>query len=327
MTSCIPGKLWLDFWKTGRQTLFMLVVQLKHSHVFKVGQRCYYLLVVFGCGVLFLFIHSSQPRFSPGVGAGAAQWLVCCTLSAGIVSKYNTMLLNLACVFLFLFLCSIGRERGKKRWILTLTICHAEKQRRNRVSSIAQQHSMRTKLCEKPFCCGEIQIYLLDKMKQRLGSEISPILRQKRTKTSKWIITVCSEALGLRGRQCMQKWDIIHPNTAPSGFTQVKPPWWAQLIIPNRRLPCKCQRHKDDIMKSEDRSISCVTSQRVTSDNRLIADCPGRFFLWLLRWRTAKFSISLSNLAIMQHLEELCLLFCWIFPCLSVAIINQHWIY
>lgn len=66
--------------------------------MFKVGQRCY-LLVVFGCGVLFLFIHSSQPRVSPGVGAGAAQWLVCCTLSTGIVSKNNTMLFNLACVF------------------------------------------------------------------------------------------------------------------------------------------------------------------------------------------------------------------------------------
>lgn len=110
---------------------------------FKVGQRCY-LLVVFGCGVLLLFIHSSQPRFSPGVGAGAAQRLVCCTLSTGIVSKNNTMLLNLAC-FCCCF-CVLYYRGGEKRWILTLTICHAEKQRRNRVSSIAQQHSMRTKL-------------------------------------------------------------------------------------------------------------------------------------------------------------------------------------
>lgn len=53
------------------------------------------LLVVFGGGVLLLFVHSSQPRLSPGVGAGAAKWFVCCALPTGIVPKSNTMLINL----------------------------------------------------------------------------------------------------------------------------------------------------------------------------------------------------------------------------------------
>lgn len=97
--------------------------------VFKVGQRCY-LLVVFGCGVLFLFVHSSQPCFSPGIGAGAAQRFVCCTLATGIVSKNNTTLLNLARVFfvvVFVFSTTGDEKKKMNAYLDNLSCCKAKK--------------------------------------------------------------------------------------------------------------------------------------------------------------------------------------------------------
>lgn len=55
-------------------------------------EKSYYLLIVFGSGVLFLFIQCSQPCLPACVWAGAAQWLVCSTLSNGIKSRGNTAL-------------------------------------------------------------------------------------------------------------------------------------------------------------------------------------------------------------------------------------------
>lgn len=108
----------------------------------------------------------------------------------------------------------------------------------------------------------------------------------------------------------MQKWDIIHPNTALAGFTKVKPPWWARLIFQNRRLPRVCLQYKDDIMTSEAVSISCVMGRRLTSDSRLS---------WQVLAMTSPvhgcqvaenlFSISLSCLGIVLHSVELCMSF------------------
>lgn len=63
----------------------------------------YYLLIVFGSGVLLLFIQSSQPRLSPRVRAGSAHRFVCCTLPAGVISEGNTVLLYSGCCWCFVF--------------------------------------------------------------------------------------------------------------------------------------------------------------------------------------------------------------------------------
>lgn len=73
----------------------------------------YYLLIVFGSGVLFLFIQSSQPRLPPCIRAGVAQGFVCCTLSTEVISRGNTdhshctVLLYLGCCFFFFISGSI----------------------------------------------------------------------------------------------------------------------------------------------------------------------------------------------------------------------------
>ncbi len=105
--------------------------------------------------------------------------------------------------------------------------------------------------------------------------------RQQRPKTSKWIIAACLGAWSPRGKKCMQEWAITQYNTAPKGFTQVKPPRCTRSIFWKMRLPRKRLQHEDDIMTSGAISISCVTGRHLTSDSRLIADCPGRFLLWL----------------------------------------------
>ncbi len=70
---------------------------------------------------------------------------------------------------------------------------------------------------------------------------------KQRTKTSKWVIAERSEAWSPRGKTCMQKWDIIQHNAAPTGFTQVKPihpllhpysrPWTPPLHTDRHTLP------------------------------------------------------------------------------------------
>lgn len=52
--------------------------------------KSYYLLIVFGSGVLLLSIQSGQPCLSPRIRAGTAQWLVCRTLPTGVIPKSNT---------------------------------------------------------------------------------------------------------------------------------------------------------------------------------------------------------------------------------------------
>ncbi len=60
-----------------------------------------------------------------------------------------------------------------------------EKQRMNHVSLITQFRSVGTTQCEKIFCHDNIQIYLFDKTKQRLSSEISSKFKTTETKNFK----------------------------------------------------------------------------------------------------------------------------------------------
>lgn len=146
----------------------------RSSGIVLVLTESYYLLIVFGSGVLLLFIQSSQPRLSPSVRAGSAHRFVCCTLPTGVISKGNTV--STQCYFIqdvFFFFRKYTSMHKRLKTILTLTICHAEKQIINHVS-----------LSIKAWEC-EIQIYLFDNTKQGLGRETSSILRQQRTKASK----------------------------------------------------------------------------------------------------------------------------------------------
>lgn len=93
--------------------------------------------------------------------------------------------------------------------------------------------------------------------------------RENKNKASKWIIAACSEEWSPRGKQCMQKWDIIHINTELTGFTRVKPLRWAWLIFQNRQLSCKRLQHKDDIMTSE---AKYLVSDGSTADLRQQTD-------------------------------------------------------
>lgn len=92
-------------------------------------EKSYYLLIVFGSGVLFLFIQCSQPCLSARVWAGAAQWLVCSTLSNGIKSRGNTALsqsarqLYLQCFFFLLPLTVLKYRRKKPKSYLDTLSC------------------------------------------------------------------------------------------------------------------------------------------------------------------------------------------------------------
>lgn len=78
-----------------------------------------------------------------------------------------------------------------------------------------------------------------------------------------------SEASSPRRKQGMHKWDIIHINTALTGFTRVKALRWAWLIFQNRRLSSKCLQHKDDIMTS---GAKYLVSDGSTADLRQQTD-------------------------------------------------------
>lgn len=259
--------------------------------------KCFYLLIIFGSGVLFLSVQSSQSRLSPCIRAGTAQWFVCCALPTGVVSGGNTdQIRSVHCAALFRALIYLfeemqqydtGEERGEKKaeqqsLILTLTVCHAETQRRSHVSVIAQHHSMRTTVSKKNVLLSRF-ICLIRPNKGSVVKCFS-FLRQQWRKAklpSELWQRVFRGLKSQREKQCMQKWDIIHPITALTGFAQVKPPRWAWLIFQNRRLPHKCLQREDDIMTLEAKCLlSCAASGRLTSDSRLIAHCPGRFLFW-----------------------------------------------
>lgn len=177
-----------------------------------------------------------------------------------------------------------GGKAEQQSLILTLTVCHAETQRISHVSVIAQHHSMRTTVSKKCSLVDKSRFICLIRPNKGSVVKCFSILRQQRRKAklpSELWQRVFRGLKSQREKKCMQKWDIIHPITALTGFTQVKPPRWAWLIFQNRRLPHKCQQHEDDIMTQEAKCLlSCAASGRLTSDSRLIAHCPGRFLFW-----------------------------------------------
>lgn len=155
--------------------------------------KSYYLLIVFGSGVLFLFIQCSQPCLSACVWAGAAQWLVCSTLSNGIKSRGNTALsqsarqLYLQCFFPLTCYSSVIQK--KKSPNLTLTLCHAEKQGIRHVSLTS---SMETSHCENILSRLDRVLFIwYHQTKAWLRNIFHFETAENKNKTSSWIITTC----------------------------------------------------------------------------------------------------------------------------------------
>lgn len=203
----------------------------------------YYLLIVFGSGVLLLFIQSSQPRLSPRVRAGSAHRFVCCTLPAGVISEGNTVLLYSGCCWCLFFSGNKVLCHKRLKTILTVTICHAVKQRTNHVSLSSKAWENVLLLVRSRFIClirpnrGLAVKYLpfWDNGEQKLPSELSHRVQRP---LKSW-----------REESTCRKWDIIHINTATTGFTWVKPPRWAPVNLLEQpaamQMPAAWRWHHD----------------------------------------------------------------------------------
>lgn len=194
-----------------------------------------YLLVVFGGGVLLLSVQSGEPRLSPRVRAGAAHRFVRGALPTRVVPESKTF--SKHCYSNFSSLTHFCNIRGDyKQCSLPWQSFMLKQQRGNHVSLITQQHhhSMATTQREKK-CSVAVRSRFICLIRANRGPgkwSIFPVWEKQRTKNFQVNYrSVPRRGRTPRGKKCTQEWDIIHPNTAPTGFARVKPPWWARLIF------------------------------------------------------------------------------------------------